>query len=262
MKPSRAKVTDALDFLSSRQALDASRLIEAFQYCGDPYTSIFNASIPVWALLPKHNLGENAVNTVRLDFLAERRKMLAQGAPPETIVGRAFDCRALFDEQAFATAGDLNQFAVRLAVSGCDFGMLQIVIAFIGWSITRWMIYPTPETYEAMPLWLRPIPDQILIAHNICNDYLYSPDLREAVIRIPSMQSSSDWVRELPTFLDCNWPHSIEAGLVQDRETGCLSLSPLLWDHINNLDNWTVGSRIRAFMPNADQYIRLSHRKD
>jgi len=251
-----SSLAEAIDVLAPEQHMDIT-MLKTYESAASLPSGVSDGSIPVWAILPKHKYDQHPSNTAILSFMFAKRFEIGQGAPPDSFMGPAPALEGLFDQQAFAAADDLSRWAARFGVTFFKVSTLQVVVAHMAWYLMRWMIFPTPETYQAIPPWLRPTPDQLLIPHTVSTDFLHHPQFRDAVLRSTAMQENSDWLEELPSLIDCNWPHSIEAGLERDGETGCLGLNPLLRDHIDNMDNWSISSRLRAFMPNADTYLQL-----
>ena len=253
-----SRLANAINVLAPEQHMDMSLLMT--NQAGTSISSkTFDGSIPIWAILPKHTYDQHPINAAISSFMFDKRSMISRGFSPDSFMGLTPALECLFDDKSFAAADDLSRWATRFGVTFFKFGMLQAVGVHLAWYLMRWMIMPTAETYQAIPSWLRPTPDQLLVPHTIATDFLHRPQFRDAVLRTTGMQENSDWIDELSNMVDCNWPHSIEAGLVRDGETGCLSLNPVLRNHIDNMDNWSISSKLRAFMPNAEMYFQLRH---
>jgi len=119
---------------------------------------------------------------------------------------------------------------------------------------------PTPETYSAVPEWIKPSPSQMSIPHDISVDFIACPQIRDAIVQRQDLQGNVDWLSEFNNTASCNWPESgLNHGLAKDGVTGVYTLKAKFVEHINDLDNWSVGPRFRALMPNVDLYIRIKY---
>lgn len=251
-----SSLAEAIDVLDPEQHMEFS-LSKMFQSAASLPRGISRGSIPVWAILPKYRYDPHPANTAFSSFMIAKRSEISRGVDPNTFMGPALLLEGMFDQQAFAAADDLSRWAIEMGNGLVKDGVMRMVSVYIAWWLMRWMILPNPETYEAIPQWLRPTPYQLLIPHNASTDFLHSPQFRDAVVRNRKLQENSDWIMELTKIVDVNWPYSVEAGLEKDGETGLLRMNPLLRSHIDNPNNWSISSRLRAFMPNADTYLEL-----
>ena len=219
-------------------------------------------AVPLWAVLPKHRPAEDSINLAYMSFLQEKRYIWQSGSSVQSPFGTYPVIDVLFSERQFAAADDVSKWAGRLASTYFSASFEQIICFWSSWHVMRWMIAPSPETFEAMPEWLRPIPQQLFVPHNISNDFLAWPRLREAIIGREEMQRNSEWLIELGMSLSCNWDRSIEEALYRDGESGVLALNPSAIEHVGNMGHWTVGPKFRAWLPNVDQYVRVKYDAD
>lgn len=214
--------------------------------------------VPVWSILPLHDSDGSRLNHAYAQFMHDKRSSYKSGIPAEDIVGRYPIFEVLYLEEAYLQADDLSRWAARLAYSHGDPSMEQIITFWAAWHFMRWLIMPSPQTYESVPVWLRPVPNQLFFAHNICNDFIVWPLFREAVVQKVDMQKNSQWVRELSKTTSCNWPHTVQEALTRRRD-GRIELTRKAIEHAAVMDNWTVGPKFRAFMPNVDLFVRVKY---
>ncbi|TLS20961.1 uncharacterized protein PpBr36_10839 [Pyricularia pennisetigena] len=59
----------------------------------------------------------------------------------------------------------------------------RIAIHFIMTLYLRWQVNPTPENYELLPPWIRPLPSQVMLAHPVWIDYCPFPRMRDRLVR-------------------------------------------------------------------------------
>lgn len=166
---------------------------------------------------------------------------------------------ALFDQAEFNNADELSKWSARIAFTCKPRSMEQVVIFWSGWLLMRWLVMPTAEFYEGVPHWLRPTPRQLVVPHNVSNDFVPWALLRDAICVRPDMQQNLDWLHELNRTMSCNWPGNIDGGLYKDGVSGRLFLNPLAMDHVADMKNWTVGPRFRVHMPNVDAFVAVKY---
>lgn len=219
-----------------------------------------NLIVPSWAIMSMHHQNDDDEQScVYLDFIAEKRDQIKKGVDPSLIFGTKPEVEAVMNEAAFARASDLSKWIARL-VTAQEYpsAICRIVGMWLIWHLIRWHINPTPETYEALPQWYRPTPYQLFYLHPVGADFHVWPAFRDIVIqRLDLQHKSKYWWAEASRTIDCNWPGSLEDGICVDAVTGEVMLNPLLIQHAFVLENWTVDSCIRKYIPNADTYVNV-----
>jgi hypothetical protein len=128
---------------------------------------------------------------------------------------------------------------------------------YLLWYLMRWMISPSPETYEAMPDWLRPTPNQLLMPHINIVDFVVWPAIRDLVVQIPAMQERMEWLMDMSLNTQCDWSFATGEALSTHEETGQVDLCPAAKEALRTLSNWSVGPSFRGYVSNADSYVRI-----
>ena len=128
---------------------------------------------------------------------------------------------------------------------------------YLFWSLMRWMISPSPETYNAIPEWFRPTPNQLFMPHINIIDFIIWPAFRELVVQIPAMQERMGWMMDLSLNLQCDWSFATSEALYTNEETGQVDLCDAARDAARDLGNWSVGPSFRGYVSNADSYVRI-----
>ena len=128
---------------------------------------------------------------------------------------------------------------------------------YLFWYLMRWMISPSPETYEAMPEWLRPTPNQLFMPHINIVDFTVWPAFRELVVQIPAMQERMEWLMDMSLTIQCDWAFAAGEALYKHEDTGQIDLCPAAKRALHNLSNWSVGPSFRGYVSNADSYVRI-----
>ncbi|KAJ4990508.1 C6 transcription factor [Stagonosporopsis vannaccii] len=212
-------------------------------------------STPMWALMCiNHDVGPKSITMALTDICRRLTRLLKQGDSWETLVGAHPHVAALSDSSKFATAPLLSQWAASMVHSiknrGDDFTCVASMYLF--WYIASWIISPSPETYEAMPKWIRPTPYQIFVPHSHSMDFLLWPMLRDLAVQRTTMQEKLEWLFVLCTSVRCEWPLPLEEALCMDSTTGEAVFTDAAKAQFLDLANWSAGLALRAHIPNAD----------
>lgn len=219
-----------------------------------------NLAIPTWSMLPINTRPDPG--SLRYAFptiLEEARNLLSQGVALDVIIEIHPNIAALYDEEEFNRSGILSQWAVRMVHSAFRKGNNFTCFAsmYLFWYLMRWMISPSEETYTAMPDWLRPTPNQLLMPHVNIVDFVVWPAFRELVVQIPTMQERMEWLMDMFLTLQCDWSFPMEEALMRHEETGLWDLCPLAKGAMRDLSNWSVAASFRGYVSNADSYVRI-----
>ena len=146
-------------------------------------TQVNNLFLPTWAMMTVSTRPDpGSVRTAFPSILQEATALLESGTPVEVVVEVHPNIAALFNENDFNASGLLSRWAAGMVHSvmlkgaycrstACRFMYLEeetkskvrtgndftcFAYMHLFWYLMRWMIYPSPETYEMIPEWLRP----------------------------------------------------------------------------------------------------------
>lgn len=223
-------------------------------------TQVNNLFLPTWAMMTVSTRPDPG--SIKLAFptiLQEATAMLDSGTPVEFVIETHPNVAALFDEEEFNGAGILSRWAAGMVHSvmlkGNDFTCFAYMYVF--WYLMRWMISPSPETYEMIPEWLRPTPNQLFMPHINMLDYIPWPAFRELAVQIPAMQERMEWLMDMSNTLQCDWSFPIGEPIHRAEETGLSDLCPSAKKSLRDLSNWSVGPSFRGYVSNADSYVRI-----
>ncbi|KAJ4321377.1 hypothetical protein N0V94_002914 [Neodidymelliopsis sp. IMI 364377] len=189
--------------------LPFSNSVRANNYPVDVQDSqINNLFVPTWAMMPVNTKPDPG--SVKLAFpgiFLEASALLKSGAPLKLVLETHPNIAALFDEEKFNASGILSKWAAGMVHSmmlkGNNFTCFAYMYLF--WYLMRWMISPSPETYEMIPDWLRPTPNQLFMPHISIVDYVPWPAFRELTVQIPAMQERMEWLLDMSNTLRCDW---------------------------------------------------------
>lgn len=219
-----------------------------------------NLSLPTWSMMTINTKPDPG--SLRYAFpgiLKEATTMIYNGTPVELVIETHPNIAALFNKDEFERSGILSQWAASMVHStqlkGNDFTCFASMYLF--WYLMRWMISPSPETYETIPEWLRPTPNQLFMPHISMLDFIAWPAFRELAVQLPAMQQCMVWLMDMSINIRCDWWSKTEDALMRDAQTGFVDLCPAAKETMRNLSNWSVGPSFRGYVRNADSYVRI-----
>lgn len=188
-----------------------------------------NVFRPLWAILPLTTLpGPSSVKESVASTLRQARLLVHSGQSIEQVIGRKCNIAAIYDRNQYLRATLVSQWAAGLTYS------LQLrnreFVAYasmhVAWTVARWMIDPRPDTYEAIPEWLRPTMIQLWTPHVELVDFFIWPALRDTIVNNPlTLQRDWRWLEDMSRTIDCEWFLSPELALETDVLTGEVHLS-------------------------------------
>ncbi|KAK8051935.1 hypothetical protein PG993_003320 [Apiospora rasikravindrae] len=132
-------------------------------------------------------------------------QLIAAGIPAREITGEHHNVLAITSPTEFSRSSLLSQWAARFIFSttGTTRTLTAMAAAWRVWVLMRWRIDPSPETYAAMPEWMRPTIKQLLYPHVEIVDSIAYPQLRDAVTSRPSMQAHPNLVWLMDAYRGC-----------------------------------------------------------
>ncbi|CAN9197877.1 unnamed protein product [Alternaria alternata] len=221
---------------------------------------IYNLVPPIWAMLPIDTVpGPGSLRCAFSSVLQEAARLRNIGVSIEEIIETHPNVAALVDEDAFNSSGILSKWAAGMVHGvfrrGNTFTCFGYMYLF--WYLMRWMIFPSPKTYDAVPEWLRPSPKQLFMPHISTIDFIVWPAFRDLVVQMPAMQERMEWFMNMSLNIKCDWPYTTEEALCENKETGQADLCDAARDAVRDLANWSVGPSFRAYIGNADSYVSV-----
>ncbi|EXK82008.1 hypothetical protein FOQG_13651 [Fusarium oxysporum f. sp. raphani 54005] len=221
---------------------------------------IRNIFVPSWAATTLNTeLDPGDMSNAFSDIYQKATSLLEKGEPVNRVVGDHPNIAALYDQDQFDRSCLLSQWAARMVHSvkcqGYDFTCFASMNVF--WYMMRWMINPSPETYAAMPEWIRPTANQLFTPHISMADFVLWPAFRDLVVQFPQLQERMAWLADMSMYIRCEWPYALEDALKPDPVSGTVDLVDLAKEHIWNLGYWSVGPSFRKFVMNADAYLQI-----
>ena len=221
------------------------------------------------------------LDSLLLDFHRSRRKMLHDGASVEEALGPAYpDWAALVNKKS--ASHPVSCLLIDILSKFPDIANLpeKVAVLYIMFLIMRWLIHPDRETYERLPPFCRPVPEQIEHSHVAWCDYLpwyvlgasnaflephescahcYDrPGMRKAITMRDSQVQFEDFFIPYTTTLSLNWPLPQDHILIRNDKDGdgSLRLNPAFEAHLRNIDNWSLGAEFKRAFPDLVEDVR------
>ncbi|XEV02459.1 hypothetical protein FSHL1_007746 [Fusarium sambucinum] len=219
---------------------------------------IRNIFVPDWAAASLNTIPDPGhLDDAFGDIYRRATSLLESGEPVNRIAGHHPNVAALYDQQEFDRSCLLSQWAARMVHSvkrqGYDFTCFASMNVF--WYMMRWMVDPTPESYAAMPEWIRPTSNQLFTPHISMADFVLWPGFRDLVVQLPQLQERMEWLADMSLFIKCDWPYPLEQALHRNPVSGDVDLVDLAKQHVWTLGCWSVGPSFRGFLHDADSYL-------
>ncbi|KAF7536058.1 hypothetical protein G7Z17_g13097 [Cylindrodendrum hubeiense] len=149
-----------------------------------------------------------------------------------------------FEKTVFASVIEWNSRSILLAA-----------VYILAYRILRYRFFPSVETHNDVPEWLRSTDIQDKIPHALYIDFVQFPRLRNAMVlglvNIDSIREQFD--ADFGRHLSVNWPVS-EALLVTDSSRNTI-LNPKFERHICTQENWTLDSVFATKYPHIAPLI-------
>ncbi|KAK4641185.1 hypothetical protein QC761_610110 [Podospora bellae-mahoneyi] len=214
--------------------------------------------VPRWSMMLAHSDFDGTLRGFLFGFLAEAQARLQEASSSEDVLGTHAHVGALCDRDHFEKAPLLSQWAVRVVhsiMSERRRSMTSFGFMYVLFWVTQWMIMPTEEHFESIPMWLRPTPNQYFMPHPMILDFVIWPALREYVVQFPSFHVGMDWLVVLFDTITCAWPGTVEEALCQDQLTGATDLTPEAKNVARRLESWSLGPAFIPYMFKAESLV-------
>jgi hypothetical protein len=158
-------------------------------------------------------------------------KLMAELSPGkhEDVCGLHAFVGALDDEATYVRAPRLSQVvacivqSIKIDDGSSSFTRYAIMHQY--WTLFRWMLNPTRDTYRAIPDNAKPTPYQLFVPHARTFDFLVQPALRDLMCRNESPDVR--WLTDGAATIHCEWSRDTNDALCRDGRTTELDLNPI-----------------------------------
>lgn len=186
-----------------------------------------NFTVPVWE--------QRVLNgaTVHADpfqeVLAQLMGDVAKGTAIDELCGSHPYIEALDNADVFHRAPLLSQIAARtiasIKITDTNTTFTQYAMMYWFWALWRWLLYPTKETYAAIPEFAQPMTSQLFVSHPSVFDFVLPPGLREMLCQHES--PNIQWFTEAAITIECHWDRSAFSALCRDGMTNEIDFNPI-----------------------------------
>ncbi|KAF2721128.1 hypothetical protein K431DRAFT_285168 [Polychaeton citri CBS 116435] len=215
--------------------------------------------IPIWAM---ETIGDPEASTDPFQSqLSLMQSEILSGTAAEWLCGPHAYMEALFNEAAYNRAPRLSKVVAAIVKSvkpETDSAIpttTMCALMWVFWSLYRWMLIPSPQTYCDMPPIMRPNYWQVFVPHPRVFDFIVPPALREQMCR--SSAPDIRWISEGCRTVECTSNWTIQELLKPDPWTNELDLSITAKAHISDISHWSMGPSAKRYLPDANDYISI-----
>lgn len=193
------------------------------------------------------------------ETISDYRRMLGRGMSLLEIAGPHPRLAAIMSQEEFDRAPSLSQWASKMVYSIKESNKLFVCYAsmYLFWWIMRWMICPSPETYFAIPEFLRPSPTQLFVPHVLSMEFIAWPGLRDFLCHSPQKSAQSEWMYDMSLNIACDCPVDESEMMAPSPVDGELELSPKALASASDVNSWSVTPSFRQYFLDADKWMRI-----
>lgn len=200
------------------------------------------------------------LDSLLLDFLAERKQRAAEGVPSLKLVGPAYpSVSSLLNPERSIYSHPVSKVFTDILSSFPDLSALpeQVAVLYIMFLNMRWQICPTQETYNRLPEWITPRPSQLFIPHPAWVDHLPWPRMRDRMVHLYPSITLENFFIPYTTTLSLNWPYDPSDTLLSLPDSDELSINPVFERHLRDLNNWSLGPAFAKAFPALAETTRI-----
>lgn len=127
-------------------------------------------SSPTYARLPRNTMPATPLDSLLGDFIARCREQLATGSSMQEVLGPNYPSFAVLhdpDGPQRHTCHPVSALLIDILSKFPDISELpeKVAVLYIMFLFMRWCICPCEACYARLPEWVRPVPEQLEMAH-------------------------------------------------------------------------------------------------
>ncbi|KXL50614.1 MAG: hypothetical protein FE78DRAFT_129597, partial [Acidomyces sp. 'richmondensis'] len=229
-------------------------------------------SSPTYARLPRNTMPATPLDSLLGDFIARCREQLATGSSMQEVLGPNYPSFAVLhdpDGPQRHTCHPVSALLIDILSKFPDISELpeKVAVLYIMFLFMRWCICPCEACYARLPEWVRPVPEQLEMAHARWIDNLPWPFMRKQLVNMAGTNMAvnfDDFFVPYTTTLSLNWPYPKEKVLISnnanngdDQQMLDVGINPVFEVHLRELTNWSLGTKFKAAFPDLVQNVRL-----
>ncbi|KAM0327089.1 hypothetical protein ACHAQA_006216 [Verticillium albo-atrum] len=230
---------------------------------GTPPSGLLELTGHPWEIAPKNTLStcladeilQGFVSSVRTDNFLSTTSALERAAAYSL---KPKLCSLI--EADRRTEDDISNVVADIVRSYPEIETLPKQVA-VFWNMAlllKWMVLLDQQSWDLMPVWLRPTPSQRATPHAAWIDRIPWPRAREYLIAHPSI-TLDDWAAPYSSSFGVTWTYDPSLVVITSRAPDSndteLAINPVYEEHLRQLRNWTVGDVFRLKFPEISQLI-------
>ncbi|KAJ5104097.1 hypothetical protein N7532_004626 [Penicillium argentinense] len=134
----------------------------------------------------------------------------------------------------------------------------RLAMGWIVYHFSRWVIAPSPRTYENLPRFLRPVKDQLQIEHPIALSCVPWPSLRSNMIRQWQLYENNrdDFFGLFACCIKIRWPWGVK--VLERNEENEIRIKPAFYQTFMKEEGWGITQEFINEHPNLMVGIDVS----
>lgn len=224
--------------------------------------------------LPANTLPTCAFDSILYDFLTECQKRIAAGLAPDELLGQPYpDFSALLHPDRASSSGtSLSSLLIELlkGFSNVTRWPDKIGLVYHAYYLLRWCVSPTPENFDLVPEYMRPTSVQATVPHPIWVTLIPWPECRNRLCYEHPRITLDNFFMPFTLSLCANWPYNDDpfaclCRVPEKRDENSaggseeLRISPAFKEHVDKLENWTLGPEFAEMFPILADTVRIKY---
>ena len=209
---------------------------------------------PIYTRVPRNCAPTCPLDSLLLDFLAERRQRAAEGLSQSEILGPRYpSVSSLLNPAVSVYSHPLSKVFTDILARFPDLSALpeRVAVLYVMFLLMRWQVAPTQENYLRLPAWFRPVRQQAEKEHPAWFDHIPFPKMRERLVSGYEEGGFpfDNFFIPFTSTLSVNWPYEDAYVLLASPTGDELMINPVFEQHLAVQANWTLGPAFERAFP-------------
>ena len=212
---------------------------------------------PMYSTLAKNVPATCPLDGLLLDFRAEQKRRVLSGVPLSEIVGPAYpDFSSLVQPERSIYSHPLSKILTDILNRFPDLCTFpeKLGVLYVVFVIMRWQVAPTPENYDRLPAWSKPIPSQLTTPHPAWMDFIPWPQMRQQIVLSHEQYPFDLFIKDYMGTVRVNWPYEPLDAILPLAQEDNFTMNPVFERHIRRLESWSLGSAFAKTMPSLAEF--------
>ncbi|KAF2809028.1 uncharacterized protein BDZ99DRAFT_521496 [Mytilinidion resinicola] len=210
--------------------------------------------VPICLVRPASGEYNDLLSECLQSFIMQKRQMIQEGCSAGQVLGplKLYPTVNNYNTMMYSqsSAPNVCEWVVSMmSWMNIDRHPEKMAMTLLGVLFLTWAIVPSEENYQAMPIWMRPTPTQIIMPHLAWIDMIPWPEIRDSFIRYADQLHGMEGLQTFVSNLSVNWTMQGLDVMVAIPNTNVLALSQVFEAYIRNLDNWSLDPAVLLVYP-------------